>query len=237
MDKLLILFALLLLISCNQKANSTIIENSTELELDTLKDNEIYFLDTIPAKEFFSFAENENVFCNCYEDTESNIDDSNVKRNANILSFQLRNGETKELVNNTEKNDKYCYRSSFDEINQWLVCGLCGDEHAYSFFIDKFNGKETWAASKPAFSPNKHYFVCYKMNWTDYHTIQLFKVEKNKGIELVWYKLLSNWGAKNIRWKDDKTIFIEKEGIRIEEGEISFDNKSYVKFPLDKYIK
>lgn len=236
MNKLLILFALLLLISCNQKTNSAIIENSTELELDTLKDNEIYFLDTIPAKEFFSLAENKNVFCNCYEDTESNIDDSKVKRNGDVLYFQLQNKEVKELKN-TNQNERYCYRASLDEINQWLVCGLCGDEHAYSFFVDKFNGEETWAASKPVFSPNKQYFVCYKMNWTDYHTIQLFKVIKNREIELVWYKLLLDWGAKDIRWKDDKTIYIEKEAIKTIDEEISFDNKSYVKFPLDKYIK
>ncbi|MGI6048191.1 MAG: hypothetical protein ACOYEG_09330 [Petrimonas sp.] len=237
MNKLLILFfVLLVFVGCNKRANSSMIDSSPELDLDTLKDNAIYFLDTISANDFFAIAENENVFCNCYENTESNIDDSKVKRNGDVLSFQLQNGKVKELVNKIDENEIFCYRASFDEINQWLVCGLCGDEHAYSFFIDKFNGKETWTVSKPVFSPNKKYFVCYKMNWTDYHTIQLFKVGKEKEIELVWYKLLMDWGANDIRWKDDKTIFIEKESIKTIGEETSFDNKSYVKFPLEKYI-
>ncbi len=235
MKKLLFLFTLLILVCCNTKTNSTIIDSSAELDLDTLKDNEIYFLDTIPKNDFFALEENTNVFCNCYENTESNFDDLNVKRTGDVLSFQLQNGKTKEFINNTEENDNYCYKASFNEINQWLVCWLCGDEHAYSFFIDKYDGEEIFAVSQPVFSPNKQYFVCYKMSWTDYHIIQLFKVKERK-IELVWYKLLTDWGAKDIRWKDDKTIFIEKEGLKITDGEASFDNKSYVKFPLEKYI-
>lgn len=238
MSKLLsLLFVLSLLLGCNKGTNSTKIDDSlTDFALDTLKDNEIYFLDTIPVNDFLALAENENVFCDCYENEESNIDDLNVSRIGNILRFQLQNRKVKELVNKTEEHENYCYRASFNEINQWFVCGLCGDEHGYSFFIDKYDGEETFAVSKPVFSPNKEYFVCYKMNWTGNHTIQLFKVEKEKGIELVWYKLLTDWGANDIRWKDNKTIFIEKESIRIVDGEVSFDNKSYVKFPLEKYI-
>ena len=210
-------------------------DDSFNLELDTLKDNEIYFLDTIPPSEFFALEENENVFCNCYENTESPIDDSKVKRRGDVLSFRLQNGKIKELKS-TNESGNYCYKGSLDEINQWLVCGLCGDEYAYSFFIDKYDGKEIPAVSNPVFSPNKQYFVCYKMNWTGYHTVQLLKVIKGKRVELVWYKLLTDWGANDIRWKDDKTIFIEKNELKTIDEEISFDNKSYVKFPLDKYI-
>lgn len=231
-----VLFVLLVLLGNNERTHLKLIDSSSELGLDTLKDNQIYFLDTISVSDFFVLPENENIFHNCYENVESIIDDTNVSRIGNVLSFQLQNGNVKELVNNIENNQSYCYRASFDEINQWFVCDLCGSEYGYSFFIDKYNGEEIFAVSKPVFSPNRQYFVCYKMNWTDYHTIQLFKVVKNKRIELVWYKLLTDWGASDIRWKDDSTIYIEKESIKIIGEEVSFNNKSYVKFPLGKYL-
>lgn len=235
MNKSFLLFSFLILIGCNKIANSATTDSSKKPVLDTLKDNDIYFLDTISVHAFFALQENAPAFCDCYDAIESMIDDSNVTRTDSILSFQLQNGKVKELKNRIQ-NGNYCYRGSFEEINQWLVCRLCGDEHAHSFFIDKFNGKESWAVSKPVFSPDKKYFLCYKMNWTDYHTIQLFRVV-DKGIELVWYKLLLDWGARDIRWEDDKTICIEKEGMKIRNDEVSFDNKSYVTFPLNKYIK
>lgn len=74
------------------------------------------------------------------------------------------------------------------------------------------------------------------MNWTDYHVIQLFKIEKNKEITLIWYKLLSDWGVRDIRWKDDKIIYIQKESIKKNDKDTIFAYKTYVKFPLEKYL-
>lgn len=218
-------------VACNKTVNSANANFSSKLELDTLKDNTIYFLDSISKEDFFALQENKKIFIKC---TDENVfNDLNVNRNDSVLSFQLQKGTIKNLINDSKSDKRYCYKASLDDINQWLVCSYCGDEHSYSIYVDKNTGKETNAVSYPIFSPNKKYFVCIKMNWTGYHIIQLFKVEEDKQISKLWYKLLTDWGISDARWKDDATLLLKKESISETEDNGIQTQISYLKFPLD----
>ncbi len=217
-------------IACNKTVSTVSVDDSSTLELDTLKDNSIYLLDTISEKEFLSLPETGNLYINC--EGESVIDDAKVTIRDTVLTFQLQNGTIKELVSSSKALGNYCYKTSLNELNQWVVCVGCGDEHSYSLFIDKNTGKETGAVSFPVLSPNKKYFVCYKMNWTGYHIIQLFKIEENKEISEVWYKLLTDWGVSDVRWKDDNTIYLQKESMWETEDNKIVRKLNYLKYPL-----
>lgn len=125
------LFILLAFFACNKAKISKETDIPIDLDLDTLRDNQIYLLDSISESEFFALPENGIVFCDCFN--EISIEDSKVSRNDSVLSFQLQNGNTKKLINNAVYHKNYCYKGFLEEINQWLVCEYCGDEHSSSF--------------------------------------------------------------------------------------------------------
>jgi len=231
-------FFILLLTSCSfkQTAKEAPATDSLTIVLDTLMiNNEVYYLDSIDAKEFesiYSLLDNETKCIVDYGYNKGNetIDDSiHVTSNNEMLTFQLRNGLIDSCINDTtdgEEYTKYSYIKSYNNIDYWLINQTFYEGDVY-YLLNKQYGKYISLMSEPLFSPNKKYFISYTCALeTEYVAtgMQLFEI-KNKTVKELWLKELTEWSPSKIIWKNDSIIYMEQFRI-LENGNNQLSYKS-----------
>jgi hypothetical protein len=170
-----------------------------------LIDKIIYHLDSIDENEFKTIP---RIILKSKKET---IDDVlNVSRKGAILTFHLRNGFDSLLIEKCEECPHYKYLESIDIIDSWLVEVSFYEGGEYEL-LDKENGVKTSLFSKPLFSPDNKYFICYSMDLEagyDPNGIQLFMVDKKKP-KNIWTKEIGDWRPEEVRWKNDSIIYIK----------------------------
>lgn len=241
-------FFIFLLTSCSfkQTAKEAPATDSLIIILDTLViNNEVYYLDSIDAKEFesiYSLLNNEtkSIVDYGYKQRNETIDDSiHVSRNSGTLTFHLKNGADSILTDipcvtdDTVYNDmceNYEYVKSFDIIDYWLV-RVDLWEGGHFLLVNKVNGEFTYIISEPLYSPNRKYFICYscclETGFCD-TGIQLFEI-KSKTVKELWYKELTEWGPSKIIWKNDSTIYMEQFRILENGYRLSYKSMTIIK--------
>jgi uncharacterized protein YcfL len=147
------------------------------------------------------------------------IDDPlHVKRDNLKLTFQLKNGKVKVLLDDTtstsESPIKYGYIESFKKLDYWEVEYLAWGEDGGSFLIDKETGEEIYLWSpwiNFIISPNNKYLISNSATepgqgeWE--RGLQLYEI-KNKKVYLKWERKIEKWIIEGVVWKNDTTIYM-----------------------------
>lgn len=180
---------------------------------DTLMiSNQVYSLDSIDFKEF------QSIKADSYQDNEKEvINDSSVHRTDSLtLTFQLKNGKTLNLKNDTSESNfiTYNYIETMPDINAWFLRETYYEGGGY-LLIDRQTGEKTEIYGRPCLSKNKLWFFTYSFDieagFID-NGIQLFNVENGKPRH-VWTKEITSWGPSIVKWSSDSCVYIEKSQI------------------------
>jgi len=149
------------------------------------------------------------------------VDTSEVKNIQNDSDKVQRMGDTLQIktaaknvfvVNNDSDTDEYAqytYLGYNKAIDQYLVFGGFYEWHNY-LLIDAKTGSQTVLWGKPVVSPNGKYIVSGNTDLVAQFTdngIQLF--ESGNTPKVIGEKTLQLWGPEEIRWGDDKTLFVK----------------------------
>jgi hypothetical protein len=138
-----------------------------------------------------------------------------VRRTAEGLTFQLKNGGSKILKDNADFDDdeyvRHFFIKSWNDIGHWQILSTYNESFTY-LLIDQTDGTETSIWSDPVFSPDKKYFLTGSAD-IDAGFIpngfQLWSLTNNKPSK-VWERELTDWGADNLIWTDDNYVLGEQ---------------------------
>ena len=128
-------------------------------------------------------------------------------------------------------SENYFYLRDFSDINSWLIDCFHNDEHQHLMLVNKNTGKEIHLTGNIVLSPNKRFLISVRLTCTDASTIELLKVEEDS-LSQVWCKLFYNFGAEEIKWKNDSTLYIQMRSICVEKTKTR-----YIKLPVGRYLK
>ena len=141
--------------------------------------------------------------------------ETRVTRTPEGLRFRLKNGETKLLKENTDRDGEdfaaYHFLQPLDTIGQWLLMGAYYEAWDY-VLIDQEDGNENHLWGRPVLSPDRKYFLTGMVDLEAAFVptgFQLWGFENNKPV-LRWEKELTDWGSDNFIWTKNNTIIADQ---------------------------
>jgi len=138
-------------------------------------------------------------------------DSDRVKRMGDTLVIKAKAKDVL-IVNNNSDTDEYAqytYLGYNRDVDQYMVFGGFYEWHNY-LLIDGKTGSQTVLWGKPVVSPNGKYIVSGNTDLVAQFTdngIQLF--ESGNAPKVIGEKTLQLWGPEEIRWGNDKTLFVK----------------------------
>lgn len=147
-----------------------------------------------------------------------------VTASDSVLTFTLKNGQTKSLKNNiSDSDDHVVYRF----IRAWDAQGLWQIQVTYYealsvMLLSQQDGTETYVWGDPAFSPDGRYFICGSVDLEAGYSPNGFQIWANNEGTLVkqWEQELNDWGAERLVWTRDNKIIGEQTYRDEQTGEI-----------------
>jgi len=199
---------------CRTKENNKIILADTlRSETDTF-----YLGNQLIRVERSSAAEFERLPALKFDTLEANNllkDSVFVKRNGDTLFFRTQKG----LISLTNSNEEeegddanyatFTYLGYIKEINQFVAFGSFYEWYNY-ILVDGETGDTTYSCGLPIVAPGKKHFMAVNADLEAAYTYNGFELYENvHPPRLIASRELTRWGPNTMKWKDDKTIFID----------------------------
>lgn len=190
----------------------TVYENPLVSERDTFYiGGKLVHVDKIKKSEFDALKPTV-IATDTIEDQHLLKDSAMVRRAGDTLYFKTAAKEVTLVNDNDDSGDAYaqylycCYIKSID---QFLVAGNYYESYDY-ILIDRQTGASTKLMGEPNISPDGKYMVAGNTDLVAQFTdngLQLFKNTPTP--KLVAQKILQTWGPEEMKWRDNKTIFVK----------------------------
>ena len=141
------------------------------------------------------------------------LDNKSVTRKGLQLIFELENGDTLCLTNDTSETDSYVnyqYCTKLSNINHWLILGYYYEWSQYEI-VNCSNGKRTQVMGYPIFSPDGKYMVCGSLDESSegINGIEFWRL-KGTSLQLLLSRELTKWGPNRLAWAGSDTLIIER---------------------------
>lgn len=172
--------------------------------------NTVVHVDTISGAEFGDVAA-----VNAFNDTNELQyllpDGALVRRHVDTLAFSIDGGGTAFIINETSDTDnasKYLYKGYDKVLNKYVVQGFFYEWWCH-LLIDKAKGDTTIVCGAPVTSPDGKYFICGNSDIEAGFTFNGLELYENTSPpKLVCARETPYWGPSQIKWHDNKTLFI-----------------------------
>jgi hypothetical protein len=203
----LLIISLLLIASCRPAKQA---KAGFRSETDTLLfAGKVWKSDSINLANYKTIKWNETFVAKPNE----NIDNKSVTRKNLKLIFELENGDTLCLANDTSQSDSYVnyqYCTKLSMINHWLILGYYYEWLQYEI-VNCSNGKRTLVMGYPIFSPDGKYMFCGSFDESGEGTngIEIWKL-KGTSLQLALRRMLNKWGPQRVAWIANDTLLIER---------------------------
>lgn len=175
--------------------------------------NTVVYIDTISEAEFGATT-SVNTFYDTNEIQYLLPDTGRVRRHFDTLAFSIDNGRTVFMINDTsdsENASKYLYTGHDKVLNKYVVQGFFYEWWSH-FLIDKSKGDTTIVCGAPVASPDGRYFICGNSDIDAGFTFNGLELYENTSPpKLVCAREIPYWGPSQIKWHDNKTLFIHAD--------------------------
>ena len=203
----LLIFGLLLIPGC-QSASPP--ETGLRSETDTLINaGNIWKFDSINTANYKQLKWNDTYQAMPNE----KIDNKFVTRNGQQLIFELQNGDTLCLTNDTSETDSYVnyqYCTKLSNNNHWLILGYYYEWLQYEI-VNCSNGKRTPVMGYPFFSADGRFMACcsFDESGMGFNGIEIWNLKGNS-LQLILHRELTKWGPNRLAWAGNDTLLIER---------------------------
>lgn len=146
-------------------------------------------------------------------------EDSITHRDDSGYVFKLQNGEQIKLLNvnddDVESYKQYDEYTDMAKINQWLLHVSHYEWSTYEL-VDKSDGSITEIIDYPLVSPGHDKIIVIKEDLEsglEFNGIEYLKI-KNKKIEPVWIRELTEISLSEARWVDNNTVVFKRVNVK-----------------------